>query len=119
MFGGIVITWIEVITVNRRDQLCIFMKREDFEDHELHCVQRWVRFIIEGSVTRVSKDSEEKDDMGDVAVGSDARKTPIHATTLEGINDLLDDGHEVDDDRLPANENKPIPTGNTDQPLYK
>ena len=37
----------------------------------------------------------------------------------EGINDLLADGHEVDDDGFPNPENKPIPTGDTDRPLYK
>ena len=56
---------------------------------------------------------------GGVAIRYDARKTPIHATNLEGINDLMVDGYEVDDDRLPATKNKPIPIGNTDRPLYK
>ena len=35
------------------------------------------------------------------------------------MNDLLDDVYEVDDDIIPDPENKPIPTGNTDQPEYK
>ena len=47
--GGLVITRIDVIRVTRREQLRIFMEHEDFGDHELHCVQKWVRFIIEGS----------------------------------------------------------------------
>ena len=42
-----------------------------------------------------------------------ARETPIHETTREGINDLLDDGYEVNDDRLPDQNNKPIATGDT------
>ena len=95
------------------------MKHEDFKDHDLYCVQKLVRFIREGSVTHVFKNSEDKEEMGEVAVGYDARDTPIHETTQEGINDLLADGYEDDDDRLPAPEKKPSPTGNTDQPVYK
>ena len=58
VLGGIIVSRIEVITFNRRDQICIFMKHEDFGDHELHCVQRWVILIIEVSETHVLKDSE-------------------------------------------------------------
>ena len=36
MLGGIVITWREVITVARREQIYIFMKHEDLGYHELH-----------------------------------------------------------------------------------
>ena len=46
--SGIIITRIEVIRVTRRDHLCIFMQNEEFKDHELHCVQRWVRINREG-----------------------------------------------------------------------
>ena len=53
--------------------------------------------------------------MGQVTIGSDDCETPIHATTLEGIHDLLDDGHEVDGDRIPDPDNKPIPTGDNYQ----
>ena len=49
VIGGIIITQRDVIRVTRREQLCIFMKHEDFGDHELHCIQKWVRFIREGS----------------------------------------------------------------------
>ena len=65
------------------------------------------------------EDSEEKEERGEVSVESDARETPIHATTREDINALLADGYEVDDDRLPAPENTPRNTGKTDQPVYK
>ena len=30
-------------------------------------------------------------------IGLDSHETHMHETTREGINDLLDDGHEVDD----------------------
>ena len=55
MLGGIIITQIEVITVNRREKLYIFMKHEDVRYHELRYVQRLVRFIIEVSETHVFK----------------------------------------------------------------
>ena len=64
MLGGIIITQIEVITVNRREQVCIFIKHEDFGDHGLYCVQRWVRFVIEVSEKHVFKDSKEKEERG-------------------------------------------------------
>ena len=52
---GIIIAWVEVITVTRRDQSISFMKLENFEDHELHCVQIWFIFIREGSETHFLK----------------------------------------------------------------
>ena len=55
MLGGIIITQIEVITVNRREKLYIFMKHEDVRYHELRYVHRLVRFIIEVSETHVLK----------------------------------------------------------------
>ena len=54
---------------------------------------------------------------GDIV--SDAHDTPIRATIREGINYLLNDGYEVDYDRIPAPDNKPIPTGDTYWPVYK
>ena len=65
------------------------------------------------------KGSEEKKERGEFAIGYDASETPIHETTQEDINDLLDGCHEVDDDRLPAPKNKPIPTGDTEQSVFK
>ena len=56
---------------------------------------------------------------GGVVIRSYARETPINATTREGINDLLYGGYEVNDDRLTSPNNKTIPTGDTDQPVYK
>ena len=43
------------------------------------------------------------------AIGSNTRETPIHGTNQEGINDIMSDGYEVNDDILPAHDNKPIP----------
>ena len=65
------------------------------------------------------EDSEEEDKRGEVAVESDSHDNPIHATTREDKNALLEDGYEVDDDRLPSPKNKPSATGDTDQPVYK
>ena len=56
---------------------------------------------------------------GGVTIISYYRENPIHETTREGINDLLADVHEVDDDRFPAPDNKPSLTGDTDRPVYK
>ena len=41
-------------------------------------------------------------------------KTPICGTIQDNIYDLLEDSHEFNDDRLPAPENKPSATGETD-----
>ena len=53
------------------------------------------------------KGSEENKERGEFAIGSDASEILIHETTQEDINDLLDSGHEVDDDRPPAPKKNP------------
>ena len=50
---------------------------------------------------------------------SDAHETTIHTTTSEDINNILASVHEVDYDRLLAPKNKLIPTGDTDQSVYR
>ena len=64
--------------------------------------------------THVFEDSEEKEERGDVVIVSDTHETPFQETTREGINDLLADVHEVDDDILTAPDSKPRTTGDTD-----
>ena len=51
---------------------------------------------------------------GEFAVKYYAFETLIHAATRENINDILDYGPDVDDDRLTAPHNKPIATDETD-----
>ena len=79
--GGIIIGRRDNIRVIRRKHLCIFMKHEDFGDHELHSVQNWLRVIREDSEAHAFKDSEQKEERGQVQVESDDHETPIHATT--------------------------------------
>ena len=67
------------------------MKREDFGDHELHSVQKWVRVIQEVSEAHALEDSEEKEERGEFVFKSNSRETPICATTQEDINALLAD----------------------------
>ena len=95
------------------------MKHEDFGDHELHCVHKWVRFIREGSEAHAFEYSKDTEEMGEILVKSDARETPIHATNQEDIHALLADGYKVYDDRPPAPKNTPSNTGKNDQPVYK
>ena len=45
----------------------------------------------EGSETNVFEDSEDKEEGGQVTIGYNTHKTPIHATNREGINDVMDD----------------------------
>ena len=117
--GGLIITQRDIIRVTRREQLYIFMKHEDFGDHELNSVQKWARVIREGSESHAFKDRKDKEERVEVAVKYDARETPIHATNWEGINALLADGYKVDDDRLPVPYNTPSNTGKRDQMVYK
>ena len=56
---------------------------------------------------------------GGGAVKSNAHETSIRVSNLEDINALLEYGYEVDDDKLPAHENKTITTGKTYQTVYK
>ena len=64
VLGGLIITRIEVTTVNRRERLYIFTIHEEFGNHELHFIKRWVIFIREVSETHVLEDSEDKEEMG-------------------------------------------------------
>ena len=64
--SGLIITPREVRRVTRREQLCIFMQHKYFEDHEFHCVQRWVRVNREGSEAHAFEDTEEKEEGGGV-----------------------------------------------------
>ena len=59
--------------------------------------------------------SEEKKDREEFENIYYARDNPIHKTTQEDINDILDSSHEVDYDRLPDPDKKISPTGVTDQ----
>ena len=43
----------------------------------------------------------------------------MHATTLEGINALMQDWYELNDGRLLSPENKPSARGDTRRPIYK
>ena len=106
--GGIIITWIDVIRVTRREQLCIFIKHEDFEEHKLHSVQKWFRVIRECSETHGFKESKDKEEMGEVIVKNDARETPIHATTQVLERKRAEEVYEVGDDILPDPKNTPI-----------
>ena len=76
--SGIVITQIEVITVTRIEQLYIFMKHEDFGDHELHCVQKWVRVIRESSEANSFNDSKKKE-------GGQSNPMPVRLVAVQLI----------------------------------
>ena len=65
------------------------------------------------------EDSEDKKERGEFSIRSDAFETHIHKTTQEDIIALLDNGNEVDYDIIPDTYIKPIPTGDTDQSVYK
>ena len=95
------------------------MKHKDFGDHELQCVNKWVRVIRDGIETHVLEDSEDKEQGGQFEFKYDARKNPIHKTTQEDINALLAYGYEVDYDILPAPKKKSRSTGDTDRSVYK
>ena len=55
-----------------------------------------------------------------VVFGKYQRETPIHTKTREGINYLLEDGYEVNDDQKPAPYKKPSGRcQDNDQPWYR
>ena len=54
-----------------------------------------------------------------MAVDSYQCETPIHATTQEDINDLLEDVYEAEYDKHPETNKKPINRGDTNKPIYK
>ena len=49
----------ETIVVNRREQVCVVFRSEEFEDKELYCVKRWVKVTTEdprSSSSRILED---------------------------------------------------------------
>ena len=46
------------------EQIHVFIKYEEFEDHDLHCVKGWVRVNTEVSDENVFEESEYKDEEG-------------------------------------------------------
>ena len=62
---------------------------------------------------------EEKELRGEVAIISNACETHMEKDNREDINDLMDDGHEVGDDRITYPKNKLSPTEDNYRPIYK
>ena len=58
------------------------MEHEYFEDKELHCAQRWVRFNKERSDAYLFVDIEQNDNEVWVAVESYQFETTIHVTPV-------------------------------------
>ena len=86
----------------------ILMQYNEFEEHGLHWIQKWVRVNREGPDTHVFEDIEDKEEGGQVMVESDAHETPIDTITRYDLNALLEDGYEVENHGIPAPDNKPI-----------
>ena len=93
------------------------MNNDNFKEKDFNCIQIWVTVDTEEPYLHVFKDIEEKEDEGEVAVEYFQRETPMHARSWEGINVLLTDGYEVNDDQNSEPENKPSNIGDTYQPI--
>ena len=89
--SGMAITHRGVKKVSRRDQMCIIMRHEDFRDREVYCVEIWFwvdtegpdALFFDGVTVSVVIPLEEVET---------EKRTPLHASTREDINSLLEEG---------------------------
>ena len=99
----------EVKISTRREQLCIALKHEEFQDEELHWVKSWVRWVIEGLYALCFGGWGIK--KVEISVKTYQHENPMHAINQEEINALLEYGYEADDYWQPSPEKKPSDGG--------
>ena len=120
---------MKVRKVNRRDQLVIVMKHDDFKMHngaleEIYCVFRWCKVTEEGS----SDYFFDKEEGGrTVATRNETVTAEIQVELPVVVENLHNRGFlngdllnlngdvEVDDDNAPAPENLPVADANVDE----
>ena len=104
----------ETLTVNKKLQLVISFRHEDFEGTEVYCVKRWARVINEGGEEHLF-DIEVKSRETVVRDGGANESTPVDfdvtnvGNRFEDIALVRAQGLHVDDDNEPAPENVPTP----------
>ena len=111
---GLLVIRKELKKVNRVDRMCIIFRHGDFENKELHCVERYCNVTTEGAaadyfdeVTEVTVVNEEEKNNANEA----QELPPLSKSDLaENIAKLRMEGYDVDDDNDPAPENIPDAT---------
>ena len=105
----------ETKEVNRKQQVCVIFRHDEFPDKELHAVERWVKVKKEGAEEHLFDKDQPRDESGDepeVEDGQELQPSIFRATGVaEDIAMVRAQGLDVDDDNEPAPEN--VPTGET------
>ena len=111
-------------TVSKKQQACIIMRHDDFDDgHLLHAVTRYCKVVEEGAREHFFKNTSQ-DGMeggGPVAVEGDenqAMEIPTNMTD-DSASNFRALGFCVDDDSDPAPENIPSPSDKPNECTYK
>ena len=99
----------ETKTINRRQQLCIVMRHDDFPNQLLHAVQRWVKVTREAP----SRFDTADEDMVEAAAAATApireqnnnEDALISVSHADDVARYQNEGFLVDDDNDPAPEN--------------
>ena len=102
----------EVKKVNKKEQHCILFRHGKFEGLELHCVNRWVRVIVEGpeehlfvpvNISQKEKGNTIANEEVDEGGGQDLDDQVLRARNCpEDIAVVRAQGLQVDDDNVPA-----------------
>lgn len=104
--GGLLCIRKEMKKVNHKQVMCFVFRHNEFEGHELHCMDRWAKVTAEGD-----PDHFFTEDTLEEAPNEQAGATSVEVPALEGLAyDVLRlraEGYDVDDDNDPAPKNTP------------
>ena len=94
----------EVKTVNRREQMCIVFHHKDFQNVELHAVERWVKVTSSATSTFITSTDTIQEHPTETEQPTDNSKVP--GDTINDAHQYLRKGFLVDDDTLPTDDNR-------------
>ena len=99
----------EVRKVNRKDQMCVIFRHEDFESTKIYCVQRFCVVTKEGPASEFFPETNTVPENTIKSQNDDQEDGIEVSTNLTSIQGIL-----VDDDNDHVEENVPsVPTSNT------
>ncbi|KAG7342128.1 hypothetical protein IV203_004158 [Nitzschia inconspicua] len=103
----------ELKRLNKRLQVCIVFRHDDFPNEEIYCHERFCRVEVESPTAQLFGDIEADEDVEVVEEEEPTDELPAEVQPHSvGVDDrflLRNDGFNVDDDRDPAPENIPVP----------
>ena len=108
--GGLVAFKKEVRRINKKEQICIVFRHDEFPNKELFCVKRWVRVTAAGDPTQLFVDEVAEQNEWPNHVGRELpQRLQEHSSgtrfAAEDMQTTRAEGFMVDDDNEPAPEN--------------